>query len=81
MKKFTNNETTIVSKWLGDEIDIILNDAETEDKLELISVLSEKLEKEIMNDLQFVTEGFVSEIIHSSLEKIDYNELIDYYKE
>lgn len=34
-----------------------------------------------MNDLKYVTEGYVSEIIHNSLEKIDYNELIDYYKE
>ncbi|WP_404453960.1 hypothetical protein LG329_04635 [Virgibacillus necropolis] len=80
MNKFKNVETKLVSKWLGDEIDIILNDTETNDELELISILSEKIENKIKNDLQSITEGYVSEIIHISFENIDYNELIDYYK-
>lgn len=79
MKEFKNIETSLVSKWFGNEIDIILHEAESVNTIELISILSEKIEEQIMNDLQFITEGFVSEIIQNSLEKIDYNELIDYY--
>ncbi|WP_112182543.1 hypothetical protein [Paraliobacillus zengyii] len=79
MKEFMNIETSLVSKWFGNAIDIILAEAESEDRLELISILSEKIEAYIMEELQYVTEGYVSEIIHKSIEKIDYNGLIDYY--
>ncbi|SHF97919.1 hypothetical protein [Ornithinibacillus halophilus] len=79
MKQFINLETNLISKWYGNEIDIFLEESDTRDRIELLSLLSEKVEELIMNDLQLITEGYISEVIHNSINKIDYNELLDYY--
>ncbi|ASN05638.1 hypothetical protein [Virgibacillus necropolis] len=81
MKKFTSIETSLISKWFDGEIDIILDNAKSDDYIELISILSEKIEKKVMDDPQYISEGYVSEIVHKSLDNVDYRELIDYYKE
>lgn len=81
MKKFGNLETTLVSKWFNNLLDELVNEHTEMKEENLICLLSETIENKIKDEqLQYINEGYVSELIGSSFDKIDYAELIKYYK-
>lgn len=79
--KFSNLETSMMGKYYGNQIEemILKNPRATKD--ELICILSEGLENLVKEDLSLLTEGYVSEVIGESFEKVNYHDLIDYFKD
>ncbi|MCM3005828.1 hypothetical protein [Priestia koreensis] len=82
MKIFTNRETTLVSKWFDGDLDELINQkgAHIQDEMNLTSFVSEQLEEIINNELNQLSEGYISEVVGLSFQKVDYRQLINYYK-
>jgi hypothetical protein len=81
MKKFKNLETTLISKWYNNLLDELVSEHPNMNETELICLLSETIENRIKEEqLSYISEGFVSELIGESFNKIDYAELIQYYR-
>lgn len=78
--KFSTIETTLIAKWFGNKIDEIIYDNEGKNDVELIARISEGVEQLIMEDLQLLSEGYVSEMIHEGIKNIQYHELLSYFK-
>ncbi|MEW4286249.1 hypothetical protein [Priestia koreensis] len=83
MKIFTNRETTLVSKWFDGNLDELINQkgAHIQDEMTLMSFVSEQLEEMIKEELNQLSEGYISEIIGDSFQRINYRALIQYYRE
>ncbi len=79
-KPFSNLETSLVSKWFNGVIDEMVSENKSLERNNLVCLLSETLENLIKSELEYVSEGFISEIVGNSFDKINYHELIDYYK-
>ena len=81
MKKFDNLETTLISKWFNNKLDELVNENSHLETDHLVCLLSETIEDLIKEEqLQYINEGYVSELIGESFSKIDYHALIKYYK-
>ena len=81
MVKFNNLETTMMAKWYGNQIEEMILNNPRATKTDLICILSEGLENLVKEDISLLTEGYVSEVIGESFEKVNYHDLIDYFKD
>ncbi|PLS19301.1 hypothetical protein CVD28_02490 [Bacillus sp. M6-12] len=81
MAKFNNLETTLIEKWYRNLIDELVSENLSMNDTELQCLLSETIENRIKDEqLQYLNEGFVSELIGESFGKVDYFEIIQHYK-
>lgn len=81
MKKFDNVATTLVSKWHGNKVEEVVLENQNMNELELVTLISEIVQKEMEETLLPIGEGYASEIMIDSFKDIDYRALIAYYKE
>lgn len=81
MKQFSNLETTLIAKWFGHEIDLIVEENKDMDATELQSLVSEIIENKLKEQLGVFSEGYISELVGDSFEKIAYAELVNYYSQ
>lgn len=79
MKTFSNQITTIIQNRYGRQIDIAVSEADTTDKTELQRIVSERVQELIDEELSCITEGAVSEIIHTFRSDIEIKELVAYH--
>lgn len=75
-----NFETKLAVKWFGNIMEEIVTQNKSMDDNDLISLLSETIQNKVYEDLSLLTEGYVSELIHNSLDEIDFRELVMSYK-
>lgn len=81
METFSNIETKLIYKWLGSQINNKIEDLHDCNDNELIVKLSEYVQELINQDLSYISEGFISEMINNSLDQVNYYELIKYYRQ
>lgn len=78
--KFNNTETQLMAKWHGNKIEEIILENPNQTEVDLVCILSEKLENIVKEDLSHMTEGYISELIGESFDKVDYKALIQYFQ-
>ena len=81
-----NFETLLIKKWFENEIEETVcgyyEKHEIVNILEIQSLLSETLENLVKeNELSFLSEGFVSEIVGNALSKVQYISLVEEFLE
>lgn len=79
MKTFSNKITTIIQNRYGRQIDIAVSEADTTEKAELHRIVSECIQELIDEEIACITDGAVSDIIHTFREDIQIDELIAYH--
>lgn len=81
MEQFTNLETKLIAKWFGNKIDILVDEHPDMSVSDLQCLVSETIENLIKEQLLDIPEGYVSELIGESFGKIDYQELVKYFRQ
>lgn len=79
--QWSNFETRVMAERHGNIIEEVILDNPTASETDLMAKVSEACEHEIVeNQLIYISEGYIAEIIHESFKTVDYRELVRYHK-
>lgn len=82
---FSTLETKLLANWYGSSIEALIREGkekhgERATEEYLICLVSENVENMVKDDLGYLSEGFISEIVGDSFQRIQYHELVRYFQ-